>query len=292
MRLKVTHRTTYCYSSPAWSSQNELRLAPEQNLRQVPDQLELTTAPGAKLSEMRDLFGNLVHSFEVEEKHETLSILAESNVTTQEIPFLTHQAKNVPLSETAPIEDHEELHEFLVDSTFVKSDQAIWRDAIDIHLNCGSTYGIVIEALSDHIFENYEYRDQKVHTMTTASQVRQNGGGTCQDFSHLLLGYCRALGIPGRYLSGYLYDPGLDGKHAPELIGAESTHAWVEVYVPGVGWVGIDPTNQCWVDERYVSLAYGRDYHDVAPVRGSLLGGGKHRTLEVEVKVNALPDLQ
>lgn len=291
MRLKTFHRTTYFYSLPARSNINELRLAPEETTRQKPGSLSLSIEPGASLKESRDLFGNLFHSFEVEEQHQELSILAQSEVTTKDTADLHHQAMEVPLSEKIPQEVEDPfLYEFLNDSQFVKSNPEIWREALDVREHCHDTYGSLIKGLSDFIFENCIYRDQLIHGMKTCGDIQQCKTGTCQDFSHLLLGYCRNLGIPARYLSGYLYDPGLEAETEPGFVGAESTHAWVEVHVPKVGWVGIDPTNKRWVDEHYISLAFGRDYHDVAPVRGSLLGGGKKRDLKVEVKVQRVAE--
>tara|TARA_R110002096_G_scaffold203718_2_gene389026 strand:- start:11062 stop:11934 length:873 start_codon:yes stop_codon:yes gene_type:complete len=289
MRLKIFHRTTYTYGLPARSNINELRLAPEETHRQQPGPLQIRVTPNSELDEARDLFGNLVHSFEVEEKHATLEIIAESEVQTHFDPTLPEMAHQIELPDSPEIED-DLVHDFLVDCTFVERNTAIWREAVDIRLNCEATYGSVVQGLSDFIFESCTYREQIVHLMTTAAEVQSEKIGTCQDFAHLLLAYCRALGIPARYISGYLYDPGIEAATQPEFIGAESTHAWVEVYVPQVGWIGIDPTNRRWVDEHYVTVAFGRDYHDVAPVRGSLLGGGRRRTIDVEVAVKALPD--
>ncbi len=287
MRLSIRHKTTYFYSLPARSNINELRLAPEETDRQKPGELEITVDPEAKLWHSRDLFGNLVHSFEVEEKHNQLSVLAESDVET--VPpdlSLRDRAYDLPFGQSADaVKPDKTKREFSIDSTFVKKNPEIWKEAIDLQYDVGESWGEFIEGVSRYIFENCQYSEQTVHSMTTAAEVQERKSGTCQDFSHLMVGYCRALGIPARYISGYLYDPGLDGPGKNEFIGAEMTHAWTEVHVPGVGWIGIDPTNCKWVDEHYVSAAFGRDYHDVAPIRGSLLGGGPERDLEVEVSV-------
>jgi len=287
MLLTIAHTTRYLYSLPARSNINELRLAPEETDRQTPGQLRLNILPGAPLQESRDLFGNLVHYFEVEESHEVLEITSETAVTTHSSADLPLRAMTVPLRErTAPAEDPS-LHQFTTDSTFVQKDPATWREAVDLHLAHEKTWGALMLGLSDHIFATCKYREQLVHGMASASDVQRERAGTCQDFAHLMIGYCRALGLPARYLSGYLYDPGLAAARESDFIGSGATHAWVEIHVPGVGWVGIDPTNRRWVDEHYVSVATGRDYHDVAPVRGSLIGGGPERSIEVGVWVSA-----
>jgi len=288
MQLRVSHITRYLYSMAARYNQNELRLAPEETHRQRPGSLTISVSPYTELDTTRDLFGNLVHSFEVEEAHGELVIDAVSEVETLDTTHLHEEAMKVPLRKVGELEEEEaSVHEFLTDSTFVKRDPVIWREAVDIKADCSPTYGAVVRAMSEFIFKHCHYDEAKlVHCMTSAMEVQQCRSGTCQDFSHLLVAYCRALGIPARYISGYLYDPGLEDEGVnPEWIGAGVSHAWVEFFVPGLEWVGIDPTNNCWVNEHHVSVAFGRDYHDVAPIRGSLQGGGKNRKLEVGVEV-------
>ncbi len=287
MRLSISHLTRYLYTAPARSNINELRLSPEETSRQKPGVLSITVEPGAELREMRDLYGNLVHHFEVEDRHEQLTIRSQTEVETTASYDLPMRAMAVPLREFLT-GDQESLYEFTTDSTFVFKNPGTWREAIDVHLNCEKTWGALIQGLSDYVFEYCQYEEQDIHRMANSSEIQECKTGTCQDFSHLLISYCRALGMPARYLSGYLYDPGLDSADNAEFVGSGATHAWVEVHVPGVGWVGIDPTNRRWVDEHYVSVSSGRDYHDVAPVRGSLIGGGQDRSLEVEVMVRAI----
>ncbi len=288
MQLRIRHRTRYLFSAPARSNAIELRLSPEETYRQKPGPCSIEVTPVAPLDSARDLFGNLVHSFEVEEVNGELLIEAVSLAETLDCSTLFEQSKDIALLEIAEVEQADvSVHEFLTDSTFVKIEPELWREAVDVRSECPATYGAVVKALSDHIFDSCRYEDQVIHTMTTSGEVQQRKYGTCQDFSHLLTGYCRALGIPARYISGYLWDPGLSEGH-PEFTGAEVSHAWVEVFVPGLDWIGIDPTNRKWVDEHYVSVAFGRDYHDVAPIRGSLQGGGKRRSLEVSVEVEAI----
>ena len=291
MRFSITHTTTYFYSAPARSNMNELRLAPEENSRQTPGDLRIQLEPGAELKESRDLFGNLVHFFEVEDIHDKLVIHAETEVETHSALSLAEQALTIPLPDLDnPRSDRgadDLVKEFVGDSTFVKKNPETWREAVDLLLDCDQTWGGVIKKLSDHIFDDCTYEEQLVHNMASSMDVQRDKCGTCQDFSHLFLAYARALNLPSRYVSGYLYDPGLDSESDAEFIGTGATHAWPEVHVPELGWIGIDPTNKRWVDDHYVSVSFGRDYHDVAPIRGSLIGGGRDRSLEVAVRVSA-----
>ncbi|MEM7700257.1 MAG: transglutaminase family protein [Verrucomicrobiota bacterium] len=284
MQLRVTHTTTYRYSEPAWSSLNELRLAPEDTPRQSPGDHLLLLDPVSEFATSRDLFGNLVHEFEVVDPHEELTITSITEAETSSSQKLILAAEQVPLGEENDATD-EDLHPYQVDSTFVKKCPNTWREAIDLSDQHTGSWADLLSGINHHIFESTEYKDQVLHGMTPSTDIQQSRRGTCQDFAHLFLALCRALDIPARYRSGYLYDPGLVTGEAA-WVGASQTHAWIEVHVPTVGWLGLDPTNDCWVNEHYVSVALGRDYHDVAPVRGSLIGGGDERTLEVSVVVD------
>ncbi len=291
MLLSISHRSTFSYSLPARSNINELRLSPDETARQLPGVCELSIdpEPEAALMVSRDLFGNLVHAFEIERKHAQLEVVASSQVETK----ATNEQNVMAMERTLDVDQaksDDSLFEYLTDSRYVQKSPEIWREAVDVSLNQEQTWGAVMKGLSDHIFASCQWTAQMIHRATTAAEVCDSRKGTCQDFTHLLLGYCRALGIPGRYVSGYLYDPGREQMDEAEasFIGSEVSHAWVEFYTPEVGWVGIDPTNACWVDEHYVTLAKGKDYGDVAPIRGNLLGGGKKRSLDVEVVVKRL----
>ena len=288
MRLHITHETTYHYSLPARLSVNELRLSPEDSPRQTPGETHFRIDPVATLASSRDLFGNLVHQFEFEDKHPSLNIAVESTVETRPYSPPSHEVLHSPLPHPSKHSGDDHLRDFLSESNCIPRDPETWREALDLQSCSDNTWAGFVLTLSQHIFENCKYCEQHIHTMRAASQVQRERTGTCQDFSHLLIAYLRLLHIPARYISGYLYDPGLDGGTSPELIGSGTTHAWVEAYLPNFGWLGIDPTNNCWVNENYVSLAFGRDYHDVVPIRGSFMGGGNNRELEVSILVQKL----
>ncbi|MDF1814282.1 MAG: transglutaminase family protein [Verrucomicrobiales bacterium] len=290
MRLSITHDTVFHYSLPARSNINEVRLAPEENDRQNPGGLEIIVDPEPEtgLSPSRDLFGNLVHAFEVERKHPQLRITAKSDVETICGKSMAVETQNLSFDNVKEVKSDDSVHEYLVDSHYVAKSPEIWKEAIDVCFESEQTWGCIAKNLSDHVFTTCRWEAQLIHRATTAAEVQQDRIGTCQDFAHLLIGMCRSIGIPARYVSGYLYDPGLDHGSAASFTGTNVSHAWVDFYAPEVGWVGLDPTNHCWVDENYVSVAKGRDYGDVAPVRGSLLGGGPKRSMDVHVEVKQL----
>lgn len=289
MRLRIVHTTTYHYSQPARESINELRLTPLQSEWQECEQTAIRVKPGTTLRESHDFFGNLVHAFTVEEAHRDLVVEAQSTVETSSWPHFVYRAYKTPLEGVSAFQQADGgLHDYLVESPYVLRDPETWREALDIQASCPPTWGDLLARMRNHIFDTCVYREQVVHAMRTSTEVQRERVGTCQDFAHLMIAYLRLLNFPARYCSGYLYDPGLDGRAVPEQIGSGVTHAWVQAFVPGAGWVGIDPTNRCWVDESYVTLAVGRDYRDIVPIQGSLLGGGQERTLEVSVRVSAV----
>jgi transglutaminase-like putative cysteine protease len=137
-------------------------------------------------------------------------------------------------------------------------------------------------ALMRWIHQEFRYEPGATNVNTHLEEAFQMRHGVCQDFTHVMLGLCRAVGIPARYASGYLYNGPRD-----TLVGAQASHAWAEVYLPKAGWIGFDPTNNTLADERYVKISVGRDYDDVAPVRGNYQGTG-HCRMEVEVAVEKI----
>ena len=179
-------------------------------------------------------------------------------------------------------QDRDDCHPFLQSSSYVELSPAIWREAVDIRGDSQDVFQTSY-AIMDHIYTNFQYVSGATNVSTHANEVISGRKGVCQDFAHAMAAYCRCLGIPARYVSGYFYDPTRDHS----LRGSEASHAWVEVFAGDAGWVGLDPTNRKVVDETYIALAFGRDYRDVAPVIGSYYGGGNSQ-LSIRVQVDRL----
>ena len=140
--------------------------------------------------------------------------------------------------------------------------------------------------LMESIYQSCTYQPGITDANTTVDTFFHQRSGVCQDFAHLMIAYCRSLGIPARYMSGYIYDPALEG--AKGMRGSHASHAWVEIFLPESGWIGFDPTNNKVINDQYVAIATGRDYADIAPVHGTFYGGGNHRSMHVEVDVRRL----
>lgn len=276
MKLRISHSTEYRYPIPVFGSSNELRLTPPQNLWQNPQFFLLRVLPASRLRRFQDFHQNTVTHFEIEEPHRSLLIESKFTVTTsgyysQGIPG------GVPLSTLSQTSRVEELQPFLQSTRAVQSPPEIWRAAVDVVSGEMEVFSTAL-ALMRYVYDTCKYVPNVTKVSTTSTEFFANKRGVCQDFAHLMLALCRAIRLPARYVSGYLYD-----ARRKDVRGAHATHAWVDVWIPGHGWYGFDPTNNCLTQETYVTLAVGRDYQDAAPLTGSYWG---NTTCDMEVKVH------
>ncbi|MEO6788455.1 MAG: transglutaminase family protein, partial [Chthoniobacteraceae bacterium] len=175
----------------------------------------------------------------------------------------------------------ERCFDFLQESTHVENSPEAWRLALDITAGTQDIWQAAC-AIMGHIHAKFAYTPNLTSVHTHMRDVLNDQRGVCQDFAHVMLGLCRAIHIPALYVSGYLYNGPSD-----HLLGSQASHAWCEVFIPGLGWCGLDPTNNQRTDERYIKLAVGRDYADVPPVRGHYKGT-TDRTMDVDVIIERL----
>ncbi|HEY4301587.1 MAG TPA: transglutaminase family protein [Candidatus Didemnitutus sp.] len=278
MKLHVFHRTRYAYASPVRESFNEARLQPVTGALQTCEAFRLTIVPDCQVFHYPDYYFNSVHQFDLTSLHKELVVEAHSDVVTKDDPGITAGARSAPLGELGPLGQVERCYDFLQSSTYVESGPAIAALAqrvVGAETDCWQA----AQAISAHIHNEFKYQPASTNSRTHMREVLETQTGVCQDFAHVMLGYCRSLNLPARYVSGYLYNGPADG-----LKGAQASHAWVEVYVPGRGWFGLDPTNGKIAAGNHVKVAVGRDYSDVPPVKGTYRGTGR-RSMTVEVLV-------
>lgn len=277
LRLRVNHVTRYHYHDDVWDSFNEARLQPLSDDCQTCEQFELRIQPQALIRDYPDFYTNCVHYFDIVPPHRDLSVHAISLVNTHmdnrgPTPLFCHPAslldKNV----------REDYHLFLQDSQFVSLEPEIWRESMDAHPGPIEAIWHDTVILGRHVFQNFKYAPSLTTVNTKPKEVITSRQGVCQDFAHLLLGMCRCRGIPARYVSGYFYNP----NRKPDEV--EASHAWIEVFLPGYGWKGYDPTHDRVPDTRYVKLAIGRDYADIRPLCGTFRGKGT-REMIVDVRI-------
>jgi len=282
VQYDVVHTTEYDYSESVAVSHHQARLSP----RVLPDQqrlhhdLEIEPAP-AVITTHRDYFGNSVTFFAMQGAHKRLVVRARSRVSLR--PASVPSASDSPPWET--VADREALPldalEFVFDSTLVPpgAELAAYARAA---FPPGRPLLEAVNDLTGRIHRDFTF-DPKATTVTTAlADVFTSRRGVCQDFARLEIACLRSLGLPARYVSGYLETVPPPGR--PRLLGTDASHAWLAFYCPGAGWIQVDPTNNVLPACTHITVAWGRDYDDVSPVHGVILGGGDH-TLRVNVDV-------
>jgi transglutaminase-like putative cysteine protease len=290
MDLKVVHKTHYRYQSPVVLSQQLLHLKPRELAWQSLASFRLDVEPlAADMTERLDYFGNPVASFMIASPHAQLSVRSESVVrVTARTDALSgrataawevlrdrlHSFGEPPLLDAA---------QFLFESPHVEFLRELAAYAApSFPPGCGTLE--CVRELARRIHAEFKFDPSATSVSTPLREVLAKRRGVCQDFAHLMIGCLRTLGLPARYVSGYILTRPPPGR--PRLIGADASHAWVSAYCPPLGWVDVDPTNNCLVADEHVTLGWGRDFSDVPPLRGVILGGEDQ---ELEVAVTVLP---
>jgi transglutaminase-like putative cysteine protease len=279
-RLAVTHRTTFHYGMPVTLSLNTLHLEPRTFPYQKTLSALVRVIPATRLRRFADLFQNTTHHFELPGPFSKLEI--ESRIRVHNLPLdIPDSSYSATLDDYGDSSIRDRIWPYLQECARVTKTPEIWRQAVDVTQGIPSVYGQA-SALMGWIHREFRYEPGSTGVNTGVYDAFSMRRGVCQDFTHVMLGLCRSIGVAARYASGYLYNGPRDS-----LVGAQASHAWAEVYLPGTGWIGFDPTNNTLADERYVKVAVGRDYDDVAPVTGSY-NGTAHCRMEVFVEVEKL----
>ncbi|HET7535525.1 MAG TPA: transglutaminase family protein, partial [Candidatus Didemnitutus sp.] len=281
MKLRISHRTRFAYGAPVRESFNEARLQPLNGPRQACSGFELKIHPPAQVQSFPDFYRNTVHQFEVTQPHTELLVETSSVVTTSEAPELPVDAATGKLGLMTPQAEAERCYDYLQPSTYVDVNADLTRLARDVTSGEAGAWHAA-QLLLEYVHREFNYQPATTNSHTHMREVLQTRAGVCQDFSHVMLGLCRSLQLPARYVSGYLFNGPTE-----QLKGAQASHAWVEVFLANLGWLGLDPTNNQIVAGRHVKVAVGRDYADVPPIKGTYRGTGK-RTLSVDVLVTRL----
>jgi len=264
MRLKIEHVTTFTYDQPISEAYTEMCLRPQDGVGQHCLSFTLNTEPHDERLNYTDRFGNDVSHFDVIQPHDKLMVAAKSEVLTPD--FFYQQ-----ILELSPLDEYD----YLMGTNYapLSADIIGFAEAQAVKDDPKNT----AYALMRHIYATLQYEKGITDVTTTAAEALVLQRGVCQDFSHLMLSSCRGLKIPARYVSGYLYN---NGREA-------ASHAWVDVHIPGEGWISLDPTHNCEQSAEYVRVAIGRDYADVPPTRGIFVGKAKE-TMDVKVSVRAV----
>jgi transglutaminase-like putative cysteine protease len=290
MIYKIVHRTTYKYKYPVSMGSHVACLKPRTLARHRVAQSELQIVPSpAVMTERFDYFGNHQHFFTIEEPHQELIVESRSRVVMEETAFDPHLAsppweevvRNLP-EDLSP--EALEAYQFRFESPRIRLRPEFARYAQQSFLPGRPMVEALLD-LTSRIHREFRF-DSKVTTVRTPiEEVFRKKRGVCQDFAHIQIACLRSINLPARYVSGYLRTYPPPGK--ARLVGADASHAWVSAFCPGIGWVDVDPTNDVVPSTGHVTIAWGRDFGDVSPLHGLILGGGAH-TLKVGVDLESV----
>lgn len=289
MIYRITHTTGYKYSTPASLSQNELFLFPRATKTQEVVESRLVIDPTPQYLHTRsDYFGNTAHVFMVQHPHESLQVTVTSLVETMKSTPPDPQSTpgwEEAVEMIAAQEHPEELdaRQYVFQSPLIPvTPESYGYGKISFPAGRPLLAGAI--DLVERIYREFSYDKAASNVDTPMTEALAQKKGVCQDFAHVAISCLRSLGLAVRYVSGYLETLPPPGK--PRLVGADASHAWISLFVPRVGWVDLDPTNNLIANETYITVAWGRDYGDVAPAKGVVMGGGRHE-LSVTVDVAA-----
>jgi transglutaminase-like putative cysteine protease len=290
-RYHLLHATEFRYDGPVSESYNEVRLRPMHDETQSCLSFRMVTNPASRGTSYRDAFGNWVHQFNILPEHHHLKIEAESVVLTHDAPEPPAHGMMLSQLDSHREELEEEYLDFVAPTGYVPHVAKLDELVAAACQNCDGSVSSFVQAASDLIHQRFEYVKGATHVKSSIEDSLSVGAGVCQDFAHLLLGVVRKRGLPARYVSGYLVPGSATSSDAKlqEVIGGYASHAWAEVYLPGSAWIGFDPTLGKPLGLQHVRVAYGRDYGDVAPVRGVYKGHAGQR-LSVDVLVRPALD--
>ncbi len=290
MKYNIVHRTVYEYTAPVAVSHHVARLELRDTVRQERASFSLKIFPEPVLRRTRqDYFGNPVCFFSLQEIHNRLEIIAHNQVTLNP-DKLPGSGPSSPWEQVAALFHNPVLpelvgpYQFVFDSPLVRASFEL-GDYARQSFPKGKPLLAGARELTRRIFEDFNYDPKATTVATPIEEVWKQRRGVCQDFAHVAIACLRSLGLPARYVSGYIRTHPPEGK--PRLAGADASHAWFAIYCHGVGWVDFDPTNNMRPSEEHVTLAYGRDFSDVSPIAGILTGGGEHE-LKVSVDVTEI----
>lgn len=277
-RFIIQHVTRYTYAEPVRDSANQIMLYPIKDDYQAVQNQTISITGEPKLEKHNDYYGNEIGYFMHIDPHTELKIESTITVTTKPVPL--------PKDEAAAAVQWNHLNEIKYTAPFIdflKQETFEALPEVKALADAGAYHYVSVfmaaSQLNEYVYNNFSYIKGITNVTTTLDEIWKLKAGVCQDFAHFLLAMLRILGIPARYVSGYVC------PHDHNLRGEGATHAWVEAYIPFYGWLGFDPTNNCIVSDLHVRLAIGRNFSDVSPVRGSYKGTAK-QTLEVGVSVS------
>jgi transglutaminase-like putative cysteine protease len=290
MLFNIVHTTGYVYANTAMEAYLEVRLTPPARAEQDVLRHRIEFQPAAEASDYIDYFGNRTTFYSMTLRHRQLKVTNRMTVRTQPrvlpeggLALTVAEARQILKSGTG-VFDYLQPTEAIP----IASESSAWGREI---LRENRPLGEALDELNKTIYREFKYRSGSTEIETPLSLIWKKREGVCQDFAHVMIGVLRAARIPCRYVCGYIEsEPAVSvDPTRKRLVGSLATHAWVEVLVPGMAWVALDPTNNQWCGEQHVTVAVGRDFLDAAPVRGTFKGSASQK-LKVHVSMHRIPE--
>ena len=292
MRFRIKHSTRYTYAHRVTQCYNLANVVPRNTARQRCISNRIVVSPHPAVTRKRtDYFGNEAYHFEIQKIHKELVITSESEIQIDDLDVAMNLDLGVSYQEaldhlaTTLNPETIEAREFLLNSPMIECSEALANYARPSFKPDRSLKACVSD-LTSRIFTDFAYDPDFTTVATPLTEVLEHKRGVCQDFAHLQVGCLRSIGIPAKYVSGYIETLPAPGEQ--KLVGADATHAWIAYFSPNEGWVEFDPTNDKPANSQHIVTALGRDYYDVTPVKGVIFGGGEGPILSVSVDVSRL----
>lgn len=291
MNYKIVHTTAYTYAGPVSLCHNIARLMPrDTDIQKCKDCSVMITPRPDVTNEYEDFFGNKVMYFAIQEEHLKLTVTVTSIISRSKVPSpITEMYVNVPWEQVLQLVQETSAENFDARQYIAQTSMTVWDDEVMAFARKSFTLGRpVYDATLDlmrRIYYEFEFKSGLTTIATPVVEVMAKRKGVCQDFAHLAIACLRSLGLPARYISGYIETLPAPGKE--KLVGADASHAWFAIYVPNVGWLEFDPTNNQVPSTQHLTIGWGRDYADITPLKGIILSSGAHK-LDVSVDVRRI----
>jgi transglutaminase-like putative cysteine protease len=289
MKYTIQHKTAYTYLEPVSLCHNIARLVPRNTSEQICKNTHILIEPKPdRINEYEDFFGNKVIYFSIEKEHWELTVNVTSEVERHQSGQIKMQVyRNASLDEVKKAIQHlkgesMDIRQYIFETPMTAPNEEITAFALQSFLPGRSVFEAT-EDLTNRIYSEFEYKPGHTTISTPLAQVMKERKGVCQDFAHLAISCLRSVGLPARYVSGYIETVSPEGVE--KLIGTDASHAWFSLYIPDMGWTDFDPTNNCIVSDQHITIGWGRDYADIAPLDGIILSSGSHELMvSVDVK--------